>query len=80
MALIQAYSNGLDCDHGAQQALGKNLKQLERTWEDENLSQDFSENSLNSLVPWLIILLAVFAVPLGLGLRRICASRADRPE
>ncbi len=39
-SLTQAYNNGLDCNQGAEQALGKSLVQLQRSWERDELSQD----------------------------------------
>jgi hypothetical protein len=75
--LLKAYANGLDCQRGAEKALGKNLSQLERGWRSDVLAIDTTQVAFNNLLPWLIILAAVLAVPLIIALRRLRA-RPDR--
>jgi hypothetical protein len=75
--LLKAYANGLDCQRGAEKALGKNLSQLERGWRSDVLAIDTTQAAFNNLLPWLIILAAVLAVPLIIALRRLRA-RPDR--
>jgi Peptidase MA superfamily len=76
-ALVQAYNNGLDCDRGAEQALGKSLVQLQRNWERDVLSQDVGMKAFLNMLPWIILLLAVLAAPLILALLRLRAQSTD---
>jgi hypothetical protein len=69
--LVKSYANGLDCERGAEQALGKNLTQLERGWRNEVLAEDTTQAAFNNLLPWLILLAAVLAAPLTIAVRRL---------
>lgn len=73
-ALITAYANGMDCESGAERALGKNLSQLERDWQREALSQNVALKAFQNLLPWGVLLLAVLAVPLILALLNLRGS------
>jgi hypothetical protein len=75
--LLKSYANGLDCQRGAEKALGKSLSQLERGWRSDVLAIDTTQAAFNNLLPWLIILAAVLAVPLIIALRRL-RVRPDR--
>ena len=75
--LAKAYNNGLDCDRGAQQALGKSLLQLQRNWERDELSQDVGLKAFLNMLPWIILLLAVLAAPLILALLRLRSHPSD---
>jgi hypothetical protein len=74
--LVKAYANGLDCERGAEQALGKNLTQLERNWRNDVLAVDTAQAAFNNLLPWLVLLAAVLAAPLAMAVRRL-RFRAD---
>jgi hypothetical protein len=76
--LVKAYANGLDCERGAEQALGKNLTQLERGWRNEVLAEDTAQAAFNNLLPWLILLGAVLAAPLTIAARRLRYRSGDR--
>jgi hypothetical protein len=76
-ALATAYANGLDCNRGAEQALGKSLVQLERNWERDELSQDVALKAFLNMLPWIILLLAVLAAPLILALLRLRSHPAN---
>jgi hypothetical protein len=67
-ALTTAYGNGLDCERGAEQALGKSLTQLGHNWEREHLSQNGAYKAFLNMLPWIILLLAVLTAPLVLVL------------
>jgi hypothetical protein len=75
--LVTAYANGLDCDRGAEQALGKSLVQLERNWERDELSQDVAPKAFLNMLPWIILLLAVLSAPLILALLRLRSHPPD---
>jgi hypothetical protein len=70
-SLVTAYANGLDCNRGAEQALGAGLVQLQRNWERDELSQDVALKAFLNMLPWIILLLAVLAAPLILALLRL---------
>jgi hypothetical protein len=76
-ALVRAYNNGLDCNRGAEQALGKSLLQLQRNWERDELSQDVGLKAFLNMLPWIILLLAVLAAPLILALLRLRSHSTD---
>lgn len=68
--LLTTYANGLDCERGAQRALGRSLTQLDRDWRRDALAQNTTAAAVNNLLPWLILLGAALAAPLALALRR----------
>jgi hypothetical protein len=72
-ALANSYANGLDCDQGAEQALGVPLSQLEIDWRQEALGENPLGAAVEELLPWSLLCLAATLAPLGLtlaGLRR----------
>jgi Peptidase MA superfamily len=77
--LVKAYANGLDCQRGAQHALGLNLTQLERGWRSDVLAIDIVQSAINNLLPWLILLLAVLAVPAIIAVRHLRSRQNRRP-
>lgn len=77
--LVKAYANGLDCERGAQQALGVGLTQLERGWRNDVLAIDTAQAAFNNLLPWMILLAAVLAVPVVIAIRRLRYRPDQRP-
>jgi Peptidase MA superfamily len=77
--LVKAYANGLDCQRGAQHALGLNLTQLERGWRSDVLAIDVVQSAVNNLLPWVILLLAVLAVPAFIAIRHLRYRPNPRP-
>jgi Peptidase MA superfamily len=69
--LVRAYANGLDCERGAQQALGRSLTQLERGWRSDVLAIDIVQAAVNNLLPWVILLMAVLAAPVVIIVRHL---------
>ena len=63
--LISDYADGIDCENGAQSALGTSLQQLERRWWRESLSGSPALTAFIRILPWLTILLLVFIAPVG---------------
>jgi hypothetical protein len=78
-ALVTNYASGMDCENGAKAALGKDLKQLERDWRRDVLSQNSGKTALNNLLPWIILLGTVLAVQLGLFINRMRTRTANQP-
>lgn len=77
--LVKAYANGLDCERGAEQALGKSLTQLERAWRNDVLAEDTAMAALNNLLPWLFLLAAVLVAPFVMAMRRLKFRSKHRP-
>ena len=62
--LIQAYTNGFDCEQGAKTAFGKTLSQLEYDWLQATFNKNtFWENTSNFLL-FLFLLLLILLIPL----------------
>jgi hypothetical protein len=64
--LVRQYATGLDCERGIEVALGSSISQLERDWRRETLGEDPWLTALTNLAPWLLLLLAILAVPIVL--------------
>jgi hypothetical protein len=63
--LIQAYGDGLGCEQGIQQALGKPLSGLEYAWRAESLGENRLAVAFKNLSGYLIVFLVVLLVPLS---------------
>ena len=65
-ALSLAYADGLSCEQGAQQAIGKSLSELDREWR----KQAFGENTLlavlQEFLPWIALMGIIMLAPLVL--------------
>jgi hypothetical protein len=79
-ALVTAYANGLDCESGARQALGKNLDQIESSWRHDVLSQNVALGSLQNLSLWLLLILVVLFAPLMMFFFRIRSPQTERQD
>jgi hypothetical protein len=77
--LVKAYANGLDCERGAEQALGKSLTQLERSWHNDILAVDTVQAAINNLMPWLILLATILVVPTIIAIRRLRLRPGRQP-
>jgi Peptidase MA superfamily len=76
-ALVTAYANGLDCESGAHQALGKSLDQIENNWQHDVLNQNVAFEALRNLSPWILLLLAVLVAPLMVLVIRIRSPQIE---
>ncbi len=76
--LIQAYADGLDCEQGATRALGLPVSQLDLQWRQSILGENVAGLALQNLLPYLIILAIIFAIPLWGILKR--NPKADNNE
>jgi hypothetical protein len=63
-ALIQAYSNGLGCQEAVESVLGQSLDILETEWQVNQLEMDLEAKGWQNLVPYLVLLGLILAVPL----------------
>jgi len=66
--LAKVYTQGVDCNNGAQRALGVSLSQLELNWREKNLGQNVWGVALRNLLPYLVLLGLLIFIPLILGL------------
>jgi hypothetical protein len=64
LALTRAYGDGLDCEQGAQRALGQTLSQLEVDWRASALGENAGITALSNLFPYLAVLAIFLAVSL----------------
>ncbi len=63
-ALSRVYADGLDCEQGAQEALGKSLTELERAWRKEAFGENTLLAALQELLPWVVLMGVVLLAPL----------------
>lgn len=68
--LIADYASGLDCESGTMAALGGNLNQLERQWQQTLVPVTPAETALLDMLPWLTILILMLAAPMALILAK----------
>ena len=78
-ALITTYTNGWDCESGAEQALGRSLSQLEKTWQRDLTMQDNLASPAASFLPWVVVFLAVLVAPLLMVVYKI-SIRQTHPQ
>lgn len=70
-ALTRAYADGMDCQHGAENALGQSLNQLERQWRQETFAENATLTAVGNLLPWGALLIAALAAPVGISIGRL---------
>ena len=65
--LVTNYSNGVDCERGAELALGVTLSRLEHQWVKESLGLPAVSvlDKSDQFVPWFFLLAVVLVIPLG---------------
>ena len=62
--MMAAYASGLSCERGIQEALGSDLESLEQSWHRASFAGVTLGIAFRELLPWLLVLLALLAVPL----------------
>ncbi|HCK65218.1 MAG TPA: hypothetical protein DHW49_03055, partial [Anaerolineae bacterium] len=62
--LMNAYSEGFNCELGATQALGVPLSQLDVRWRETVLGQNVAGVATRNLLPFLLLMALVLVVPL----------------
>ncbi|MBN2550009.1 MAG: hypothetical protein JXB15_12675 [Anaerolineales bacterium] len=78
--LVTTYANGLGCEQGFKTATGVELKQSERLWRRQALSENITLKAIENLAPWLVLLGAALAVPLILAVLRIRWRKGTKVE
>lgn len=61
--LLEAYADGLDCDHGVQRGLGLSLAELESEWLRQSVGAGAAALPAGPLTPWLILGIMVLLAP-----------------
>ena len=77
--LVITYANGMDCERGAEVALGINLSQLERNWRQKTFSENLAGELFSNLTPWFIILLAMLIAPGAILVQIIHKKAMNKP-
>lgn len=77
-SLVAHYADGLDCQHGAEQALGSTLTQLEIQWRRETFNEDHHITVFKNLLPWVLLLLIMIGLPLMFSLVRARKNRTAK--
>ncbi len=62
--LVQIYADGVGCAEGPQRAWGLPLNELEYRWRQESLGMNMAGLVINNLLPYLILLALLVAVPI----------------
>ena len=66
--LAHIYTEGVDCDNGAQRAFGVSLAQLDLNWREKSLGQNVWGVAFRKLLPYLVLLGLLIFVPLIVGM------------
>lgn len=72
------YAAGLNCERGAEQALGVPLNRLEVQWQRDTFANKALSNLFKELAPWVVLLIAILATPLILIVKGFSDNRARR--
>lgn len=62
--MMAAYASGLICEQGIAEALDANIQDLEGDWQDTTFAGVTFGIALREMLPWLVLLLVLLAVPL----------------
>jgi hypothetical protein len=63
LTLIQAYTDGLDCEQGAARAFGSSLSQIDQQWRQAALGENVGGIAFRNLLPYLFVLAVILAFP-----------------
>jgi len=77
--LAQAYTEGVDCESGAQRAFGVSLSQLEMAWRESALGQNIWGVAFRNMLPYLVLLGLLIIVPLIVGMNS-SRQKVDKHE
>lgn len=80
--LVTNYSNGVDCERGAELALGVTLSRLEDQWVKESLgvpAVSVLEKS-DQFVPWFFLLAVVLVIPLGAAAAGLLSNQRKQAQ
>jgi len=66
--LARTYSEGVDCENGAQRALGVSLSELDLNWRENSLGQNVWGVAFRNMLPYLVLLGLLIFIPLIVGM------------
>lgn len=69
--LVSAYGDGLDCQRGAEAALGKDLNRLEREWRQDHFAEDPYQMAFTNLLPWVALMITALAAPFAVTIGKL---------
>jgi len=64
LSLAASYADGVDCEHGTERAFGVSLSNLETNWRSSVLGENVLLSTLQSILPYLVLLCLVLIIPL----------------
>jgi hypothetical protein len=70
------YAAGLNCERGAEQALGVPLNRLEVQWQRDTFANKALSNLYREQAPWVVLLIALLAAPLILIIKGLSGTPA----
>jgi hypothetical protein len=76
--MMAAFASGLNCESGVEEALGSSLESLEESWQRSSFAGVTLGIAFRELLPWLLLLVVLLAVPLimvGVVIRKRPARR-----
>lgn len=68
LTLARTYTEGVDCENGAQRALGVSLSQLDINWRESVLGQNIWGVAFRNLLPYFVLLALLIFIPLIVGM------------
>ena len=77
LSLARTYTEGVDCENGAQRALGVSLSQLDMDWRENSLGQNVWGVAFRNMLPYLVLLGLLIFIPLIVGLNAT-RQKADK--
>ncbi len=79
-SLITAYANGLNCERGAETALGSSLAELDLEWRRINFNESPLRSSMEAMLPWTLVFITILLPTLGLYLSDTIKNRRKSSE
>jgi hypothetical protein len=77
--LLTSYAQGGGCEEASTTVLGLSLKELDQDWRRNALNENGVESALQTLLPWIVLLLIVLIVPLFLFLANLRRATQQIP-
>jgi len=66
--LARTYTEGVDCENGAQRVLGISLSQLDMNWRENSLGQNVWGVAFRNMLPYLVLLALLIIIPFIVGM------------
>jgi len=79
LSLVSVYADGVDCEHGTENAYGVSLSKLEMDWRASALGQNAILPALRNLSPYLVLLCLILLIPF-IGILSVMRKKGNRNE